>query len=52
MTAIDVPFRPFRIGAMELANRMIGDPAWVEKVRAGDSSALKSFDAAVLSELT
>jgi 2,4-dienoyl-CoA reductase-like NADH-dependent reductase (Old Yellow Enzyme family) len=30
---------------------LIGDPAWVEKVRAGDSSALKSFDAAVLAEL-
>jgi 2,4-dienoyl-CoA reductase-like NADH-dependent reductase (Old Yellow Enzyme family) len=31
---------------------LIGDPAWVEKVRVGDSSAFKSFDAAVLSELT
>ena len=30
---------------------LIGDPAWVEKVRTGDSSALKDFDAAALAEL-
>ncbi|MBY6262692.1 NADH:flavin oxidoreductase [Azospirillum sp. 412522] len=30
---------------------LIADPAWVEKVRTGDSSALKDFDAAALAEL-
>lgn len=30
---------------------LISDPAWVEKVRTGNSSALKGFDAAALAEL-
>jgi 2,4-dienoyl-CoA reductase-like NADH-dependent reductase (Old Yellow Enzyme family) len=30
---------------------LIGDPAWVEKVRTGNSSALEAFDAAALAEL-
>lgn len=30
---------------------LIGDPAWVEKVRSGDAAALKGFDAASLAEL-
>ena len=30
---------------------LIADPAWVEKVRTGDSSALRDFDAAALTEL-
>jgi len=30
---------------------LIGDPAWTEKVRMGNSSALKGFDAAALAQL-
>lgn len=30
---------------------LIGDPAWVEKVRTGNASALQAFDAAALTEL-
>jgi 2,4-dienoyl-CoA reductase-like NADH-dependent reductase (Old Yellow Enzyme family) len=30
---------------------LISDPAWVEKVRSGDSAGLKGFDAAALAEL-
>ncbi len=30
---------------------LIGDPAWVEKVRTGNSSAMQAFDAAALAEL-